>query len=1123
MNLLNGRPLSTFSSIAFLVLLSISNSYSQGLDLVELSGTVADSNGSVVTGASVTAVLGSTGARRRVITNSTGRYRFVQLRPGTYTVNVTADGFASKARTGVHTISGQSVRLDFVLLPAGVIAKKTVIIDEADAPIVDTSRVVVGSTITEEELVDIPNASTDVLDLVYAVAGTSEEPFSIRNLASDDRIGGGSERDEPSEVLGAGNVSLSGNAAYSTNITIDGLDNNDDRAAGERFQPPIDSIAEIQVISNQFSAEYGRASGGRINIRTKAGSRKFRGRAFLSFEDDGLNANTYNNNRRSLSRLPFTDWKPGFNLGGPVPFYYFKNKTYFYTSYSLKHRSARTQIYSALPVDQNPVYPLPVPTDPTDSRIDDDPGKNGGFPAVNIATYAARINTPSRRSRFTQRFDHNFSDTHNLTFSYQRGRAKNFRQYRETTRFLEETLQGRTRNNDSFYLTDNLVISAAAVNQFRFQYSSYRPDFAAKGSHDPVVLLFISDDSRSGSPDRVRGTVVVGNSTANFASFRKETRFQIQETLNYSAEDMNWRFGFDVQKIASENVDLRDATGTFNFSRVADFLSNQPSRFRRNFGASSIQHNTYVGTFLQNDWRIAPGIMLAFGLRYERESLVNDRNNFAPRLGVAFSPGDDGKSVLRFGAGVFYNRTLLRTLDDYALGVQSTRFDSELLNGPGSESRCLNGPTPADASTDKCRFLARLAAYWPTPPTETDLRGLLSDLNIANGGFRTDENFTRFVDKDIKIPESYQLNFGYEREIGSGFAFETNLTWNKSVRLWRETNVNSFRPPPGFATLTDYLVQVGTIEVGGTMTMFEVGDPADPLGVRLENGVRIVNLATLNSSEARSAPIGIAFAALESDPNMRRPYNPGLEQVEKVGSVGRSNYIGLSFELNRRLRPIGNGFSSSLRLNYLLSRNRDDGFVDTSSAQTAGDFEKEFARSGIDRRHKIRLTGAIQTPFWLGGIKLAPLLRLESGRPFNVSIGGRDRNLDDVGNDRPNFTGDTRDIVWRHPNDPFSRTLVDRFTLPPIGTAGNLPRNAGIGPALVIFDLGASRRFELGRRIRLKPQITINNVLNATVFSFGSDFINLQNASTPEFAQGFFVPSRTLRQRTIQLGLRFEF
>ena len=142
----------------------------------------------------------------------------------------------------------------------------------------------------------------------------------------------------------------------SNNLTIDGLDNNDDRLAQERFQPSIDAIAEVQVITNQFSAEYGRASGGRVNIRTRGGSKKFRGRAYFFYRDSDFNANTYNNNRRNLEKLPFEDYNPGATFGGPIPFSIFKDKTFFFSSYEYDRFNDTTLIDTIVPVDHKSAF-----------------------------------------------------------------------------------------------------------------------------------------------------------------------------------------------------------------------------------------------------------------------------------------------------------------------------------------------------------------------------------------------------------------------------------------------------------------------------------------------------------------------------------------------------------------------------------------------------------------------------------------------------------------------------------------------------------------------------------------------------------------------------------------------
>lgn len=258
----------------------------QDLDSVTISGKITDSNNAPIAGATVTATLTTTGVERTVTTNEDGVYRIVELGPGLYTIKFSANGFTTKEKTELNTVAGQNVQLNIPLSPAGVTAEQTIVIDD-DAGLVDTTRTVVGGTINQREVEELPNVSRNPLDLVFTLGGVTEEALSTRDLASDRGQRGLSAPGTTPEE--AGIFGLSGGAAYSNNITIDGLDNNDDRSASFRFQPSIESVAEVQVITNQFSAEYGRASGGRVNIRTRGGSNKYRGRAFYFFRDESLN------------------------------------------------------------------------------------------------------------------------------------------------------------------------------------------------------------------------------------------------------------------------------------------------------------------------------------------------------------------------------------------------------------------------------------------------------------------------------------------------------------------------------------------------------------------------------------------------------------------------------------------------------------------------------------------------------------------------------------------------------------------------------------------------------------------------------------------------------------------
>lgn len=1090
------KTLSRFALFCLLAILFNSISFAQDLDDVTISGKISDSNGLAIAGASVAATLIETGVERAVTTDTEGRYRIIELQPGLYKVRVSATGFGAKEKIDLQTLSGQNVQLDFQLAPADVQAETTVTVTEEDASPVDVTRTVVGGTVTEREIEELPNFSREPLDLVFTLGGVTEEPLSTRDLADDrGQRGISAPGNTPEE---AGIFALSGGAAYSNNITIDGLDNNDDRTAGFRFQPSLEAVSELQVITNQFSAEYGRASGGRVNLRTRGGSNKFRGRAFFFYRDDDLNANTWNNNRRGIEKPPFTNYNPGFTLGGPI----IKNKLFFFTAYEYDKIQEDTIIDVYVPVNNTSNFSLPAPTDPNRSVA-----VTSGGNTVLVAPYIQAVDTPRRNHIFSGRVDWNLNNKNNFTFGYQLGRLNDLRQFSGTNR-LADALIGRVRNTDGFNLTHNYVANAKAVNQFRFQYSQLRPESSpSSGAESPVILISFTPPEESSS------TQIYSASTSG-SSDRDENRWQFQDTFTYVAGNHTLRFGGDIQRVESTYIDRFDVTGTYRFSNFYFFGINSVSSFQQNFNTDSEIKNTYFGTFFQDDWRVRPNLTLSYGLRYERETVIDDNNNFGPRASVAWNPfPKDSKTVIRFGAGIFYNRVLLRTVDDFTAGSQEVRFDSRSLNVPAGTS------VTASVVRDflSTQFPNRLTLDTVVPVNSTGQTFTVRQLSREGEAFRS-------LSPDLKIPESYQFNVGFERELFKGLVFETNLTHNRTIHLWREFNPNAPVLPAGFATFTDYLLSINT----GT-TRFELGPTNDTNGVRTAGGITFVNLNTTNNSQcfnSVNSPICRAFAAIQN----LRPIRQGLdEQQEQVISVGNSEYTGATFELRNRYRKFGYGFAGSMRLVYTLSKLMDDGIVNTSEATIPGDFSREWSRSLLDRRHRIAFSGTFDLPKMLGGLRLSPIFRFGSSAPFNLSIGGRDRNLDDLSNDRPNFNGDTADITFREFGSPFPADLASRFTLAPIGSPGNLPRNAGRGPRLYNFNLNVSRQFTFKERFRLRPSIEFSNILNMTVYSFGSNFINFDrfnstNPATIALAeQAFLVPTRTIAPRRIRIGFRFDF
>ncbi len=1088
----------------------------QDLDDVTITGRVADSNGLAIVGATVKATHIETGVERTVVTNDEGRYRLIELRPGLYKVAASQTGFGTKERADLQTVSGQNVQIDFQLAPADVQAGATVTVTEDDAPAVDVTRTVVGGTVTQREIEELPNATRDPFDLVFTLGGVTEEPLSTRDLAGDRGTRGSFAQGSTPEE--AGTFALSGGAAYSNNITIDGLDNNDDRSAGFRFQPSIDSVAEVQVVTNQFSSEYGRASGGRVNIRTRAGSNRYRGRAFFFFRDDNLNANTWNNNRRDIPRAKYTNYDPGATFSGPIV----KNKLFFFTSYEFDKVQEDTLIDVFVPFNNLSRLTLPAPTEPTVYP------SNTGANSIPIGQYFEFVDTPSKKHLFSTRVDWNLNQANNFTFGYQMGRSNDLRQFSGTNR-LADALIGRVRDSDAFNATHNLILSSHTVNQARFQFSKLRPSSApSSGEMAPVVI--VGGFTPPGEP--FSASQIFSASTSG-SSDRKEDRIQIQDTLTHVIGSHSLKFGGDFQNVKTLFIDRFDATGTYRFSNFFFFNQNNVTSFQQNFNTESELENRYIGVFFQDEWRFRPNLTFSYGLRYERETVIDDDNNFGPRVSVAWNPFKGDKTVVRAGAGIFYNRVLLRTVDDFTAGSQEIRFDSRILFPPNVEFN---------------RIRTFLSSQFPNPLTlDTAIQVNATETMTVEqlsrrGGFRD-------LDPTIKIPESYQFNVGFEREIAKGIVFETNFTLNKTIRLWREYNINApvlpantpDRDQNGVITFTDYLL--GLTTSNGAQRFF-LGSPTDDDGTSgtctgiNQNRNCIVNLrSSQNRSDCDSAldpvngptdsPICQALGAIQ---HLRPFFSEGnLSQFERVASIGQSNYRGITFELRNRFRRFGYGFGGAMRFAYTLSSLKDDGIVNTSSAQIVGDFASEYSRSLLDRRHRIAFSGTFDTPNWLGKLRFSPLFRFGSSAPFNISVGGNDRNLDDVSTDRPDFSGDLDDIVWREFGSAFPDALAGQFSQPTIGSPGNLPRNAGKGPRYYIFDLNLSRQFKFTERYILRPSIEFGNILNMTVFGFGSNFINFDglnstNAITRQNARDILLsPTRTYRPRQIRLGMRFEF
>lgn len=1064
-----------------LILLGTNWGRADDLDHATLEGVVLDPTHAVIPGATITLTERQTGWRRVATSDERGWYRLTALVPGTYALRAEAPGFSPLERAELSLRAGQTLRQDLHLRPRGPV--ESVTIASSGETLIDPTRTVIGVSLDGGEIERLPLNGRNPLDLVFLLASVQAEPFEARDLgdpATRDVVSG-----PPQE---AGIFSLSGGRAYSNNITLDGFDNNDDRTARERAIPSLESVAEVQVIAHQFSAEYGRASGGRINIFTRRGGNQFRGALFGDFQDESLNANSFFRNARGQKRAPFQRREYGGRLGGPIR----RDRLFFFGVVERQEEPDTDAIIALLPVDPraNPAYPLrEVPT-----------GRPFVRDGVWVALFEEDVSAPGRRTYVSARLDAALGPAHQLIFRFDVTRTNRLRA-RDQGATLREGLFNRQRNSLAYAVQDTWVIGSRFVNQLRFQYSALAPN---------------------ARPDTVRPGVIVGSSrgltlpaasgfiagAAGFPETRVERRLQWADVLTGQWGRHLLKLGADVMHLRSATRQLQLFFGFYNFPSFGDFVASAPSRYRQRIGDPEQPiHNTILGVFLQEEWRVRPHLTLSMGVRYDRETLLDrDKNNVGPRVAFAWDPSRKGKTAIRGGFGVFYNRILLRTFEDFA--VQSRVFEIDLGSGPGATGRL-----------EELHRIGGFPNIFPNDPGHPLVRDLIRPLRN-----------TRSLSPDLRIPYSLQSSLGIERQLGRAWALEVSYVFQRTLRLWRDRNVNAPVPPPGgfVAFLLDPPHGApGVVLAPDGRTAFDnsARQIAD-VGIRFvrfdlsatrsrdmgsgANRIRIYGLNALGGGATTTDPVLAALNAVR----VLRP-NPELGEVEQLQSDGQATYHGLNVLLRARLAP-----RLWFRASYTLSKLIDLVDVNTSSPQDEFDFFRERGLGRTDERHRLVVSGAVEAPRILGGWELTPVVTLSSGRPFNITTNAQDRNLSDTLTDRPHFLG-RGPIRWVSPGDTArSEAMAARFLFPTIGTSGSLGRNMGRGPGTRRVDVRLSWRFRVSERLTLRPWVNAYNLLNTPNFLMTGFYGPLDER---EGRSVFLQPRATRRPRTLELGLRLEF
>jgi outer membrane receptor protein involved in Fe transport len=620
-------------------------------------GTVYDQDKAVLPGVTVTVTNEATGITRETVTGDEGRFVIPTLTPGTYTVRAELTGFQPQTRTSMVLAIGQELDVDLTLGVAGLTESVTV---TAEAPLVDTTASRIGANVTAREIDTLPSQGRNHLSLMQLVPGL------VPDLA-------------PGEFEG-GNFNVGGRTTASNVWSVDGAANQDTDGGGTGPQARItlDSMAEFQVLTHQYTAEYGGSSGVIVNAVTKSGTNDFSGRAFYYLEDDSLRAIDPFLKEEGITENPESGRDTfGFNLGGPIV----RNKAFFF--FNLE----RNLIENAV-VHQFPPEARAIAQDYADASI------------IKALSTFARVD-------YTQ-------NAHNFSFRWQREVAPAVGEDFECCQTLDNRqieLDGNDRLVNMQYTT---LLGNRATNELRFSH-------AGEDRVDGNLAVMGVDPSRWNTPGWIddleyvayggRDQFDVGSRNA-YEDFETglasahggadSRNYTLQDTLTYvtgsGAHTLKTGFTWNQVMVRPQRIGAND-NGTFTFLHNTPFNPanprSYPSRFAIVMGDISIDaDDTWVNGFAQDQWRLNDRLTLNLGLRYDYQELTpNTKDAIAPRLGFAYDLGGAGRTVVRGGIGKFYEYHLIPVGVNLArrgpLGTVFT-FDT------GEDEAALSGRIPAD-------------------------------------------------------------------------------------------------------------------------------------------------------------------------------------------------------------------------------------------------------------------------------------------------------------------------------------------------------------------------------------------------------------------------------------------
>jgi hypothetical protein len=634
--------------VPMLVLISLAAAaaplWCQSGDQASLAGTAIDASGALVAGAHVKVRDLSTSFAASTTTDNHGMFRFAILPVGHYELKAEHDGFATVQVNNIDLPVGANLALTLRFKVAN--AKESMTVTE-DAPILEKSRSQLSTTIDDRFISDLPVNGRDFTAFVLLTPGVTMDA--------------------------RGGLSFAGQRAMNS-LLLDGI-NYDDPFWGQQMsgfildgrQPyPVsqDAVREFQVNSNAYSAEFGRAGGGVINTVTKSGTNDFHGSGFWFYRDKSMNANDPVNKLFGLPKSPFHFNQFGTTLGGPIR----RNRLFFFFNYEGLRSNIPNAVFLNLPAG------FQLSPDPTIASFQQ-------IALDYLAPRAASWVWPVAQNDYLGKLDWQLSERHRLTalWDTQRftgGGALDI----DPQNAFEHTMSNPT-NADTAAVSLTSAISSRTVNVVRFGYLHVTGGFGPVG-FNPEASIF----------EKSQRVLTIGRNAASpqESPFRQ---FQWSDTLHHDRGAHAVKLGADVLVDRIRFFFAQNYSGSYTFDSLESFgrnLTGQPqplpsdtyiqafSGFGEHGVATHPNFTSFAG-FVEDTWRVRPSLTLNLGLRYDLQAidkppvrnpspallavgldtsaLPTDMHNFAPRVGIAWSPAPSSHLLLRAGYGIFYALT----------------------------------------------------------------------------------------------------------------------------------------------------------------------------------------------------------------------------------------------------------------------------------------------------------------------------------------------------------------------------------------------------------------------------------------------------------------------------------